>query len=376
MTYYKYLLILLALVFCGYACYTDIKTQKIRNICSFGLLYAGTLSQLMAWFLNTTTPLYIVGLFLGSGLVGFAFYWFGVFSPGDSKLYWGLCMIFPLSLFRLLNGIVSFPPLILALNIIIPFTIGVIVYLISKLLLIPNKLEILRKNLMANFQKENLLKQLFNLLLLIGIGSTINYISGLFGWDINRPLQIGLVMTAFILSRKILSRLPKSPTYYTIIGFACIWISLQSSTSITGFIYGLAFFLSLYFVIFVIVKQLVLGLAMTLERNIDIKDLKVGMIPAEQIVQIKTRTGVGYEKQQAAFSSGLTGNIVISPGAIGLSKEDIETLKHLADTNAFVKYGNKIKIQPDICFAPVITIGTLLTIFCQGPFYLALIQIF
>ncbi len=213
MTYYKYLLILLALIFCGYACYTDIKTQKIRNICSFGLLYAGTLSQLMAWFLNTTTPLYIASLFLGSGLVGFAFYWFGVFSPGDAKLFWGLCMIFPLSLFRLLHGIVSFPPLILALNIIMPFTIGVIVYLISKLLLIPNKLEILRRSLMANFQKEGMLKQLFNLLLLIGIGSTINYIFDLFEWDINRPLQIGLVMTTFILARKILSRLPKTPTY-------------------------------------------------------------------------------------------------------------------------------------------------------------------
>lgn len=377
MTYYKYLLILLALLFCGYACYTDIKTQKIRNICSFGLLYAGTLSQLMAWFLNTTTPLYIVGLFFGSGLVGFAFYWFGVFSPGDSKLFWGLCMIFPLSLFKLLSGFVSFPPLILALNIIIPFTIGVIVFLISKLLLIPNKLEILRKSLMANFQKENLLKQSFSLLLLIGIGSTINYISGVFEWNINRPLQMGIVMAAFILIRKVLSRIPKSPTYYTVIGFACIWISLQTSTSIFGFIHGLALFLCLYFFIFVIVKQLVLGLVMTLERNVDIEDLKIGMIPAEQIVQTKNQAGeVRYEKQQAAFSSGLTGNIVISPGAIGLSKEDIETLRHLADANAFVKFGNKIKIQPDICFAPVITIGTLLTILCQGPFYLTLIQIF
>ncbi|MYK18338.1 hypothetical protein F4055_09270 [Candidatus Poribacteria bacterium] len=88
MSYYEYFLIFLALAFCGYASYTDLKTQKIRNFCSLGLLYIGTLSQLMAWYLGTTTPLYILGLFFGSGLIAFAFYWFGIFSPGDSKLFW------------------------------------------------------------------------------------------------------------------------------------------------------------------------------------------------------------------------------------------------------------------------------------------------
>ena len=78
----------------------------------------------MAWHLGTTTPLYILGLFVGSGLIAFGFYWFGIFSPGDSKLFWGLCLIFPLSLFRDLSGSLSFPPLILALNIVIPYSVG------------------------------------------------------------------------------------------------------------------------------------------------------------------------------------------------------------------------------------------------------------
>ena len=111
MTHYEHFLIFLALGFCGYASYTDLKTQKIRNFCSLGLLYVGTLSQLMAWYLGTTTSLYILGLFLGGGLIAFGLYWFGIFSPGDSKLFWGLCLIFPLSLFRDLSGALSFPPL-------------------------------------------------------------------------------------------------------------------------------------------------------------------------------------------------------------------------------------------------------------------------
>ena len=377
MSYYEYSLIFLALIFCGYACYTDLKIQKIRNICSFGLLYAGMLSQLMAWYLGKTTPLYILGLFFGSGIAAVAFYWFGIFSPGDSKLFWGLCLIFPSPLFRLLSGALSFPPLILALNILIPYTIGVLGYLLFKFLLKRNKLEILRNSLIPNLQKEILLSKTFNLLLLIGIGSAITYISKLFAWEISRFLQFSLILAAFILVQKLLSRLPKKPIYYTIIGFICIWISLKISTSISGFIYGFTIFFGLYFVIFVIAKQLLLGLAMTLDRNIDIVNLKVGMIPAEQIVQ-KTHQNdvVYYEKQQAAFSSGVTGNIIISPSAIGLSKKEIAELKNLSDQGAFAKFGNKIKVQPDICFAPVITVGALLTILCQGPFYLKLMQIF
>lgn len=376
MTYYEYYLIFLTLIFCGYACYTDIKTQKILNICSFGLLYAGILSQLMAWYLGKTGPLYILGLLLGSGLAVFAFYWFGVFSPGDSKFFWGLCLILPPPLFRFLDGILSFPPLILLLNIIIPYSLVTLGYLIFKFLSIHNKLKFLCKYLLDNFRKEILLKQLFNLLNLIGIGTSITYIAKLFQLEINRLLQTGLVLTTFILVRQLLSRLSKTPTYYTINGFACIWISLNVSPSITGFIYGIAFFLGIYIVIFVIAKQLVLGLATTLERNVDIDNLKVGMVPAEQIVRTRTQDGaVRYVKRQAAFSSGHT-NIIISPSAKGLSKKEIAELKRLADQKKFAKFGNKIKIQPDICFAPVISIGALLTILCQGPFYLKLIQLF
>ena len=376
MTYYEYYLIFLTLIFCGYACYTDIKTQKIRNYCSFGLIYAGLLSQLMEWYLGKTTPLFIVGLFLGSGIAAFAFYWFGIFSPGDSKLFWGLCLILPPPLFRLLSGTVSYPPLILTLNVIIPYTIGILTYLLFKYFLTHNKLELLRNSLMGSLQKDKMLQRIFNLLLLVGIGSTITYISQLIEWDINRPLQIGFVLTTFFLVQKLLSRVPKTPTYYTTIGFACIWISLKVSTSISGFIYGFAFFLGIYFVVFVIAKQLVIGLASTLERSIEIANLKVGMIPAEQIVQTKHHDGVVYyEKQQASFSSE-NENILISPSATGLSKEEIDKLNKLAAQGAFTKFENRIKIQPDICFAPVITVGVLLTILCQGPFYLKLMQIF
>ena len=378
MSIYEYFLIFLALIFCGYASYTDLKTQKIYNFCSLGLLYGGTLSQLMAWYLGTTTPLYILGLFLGSGLIGFALYWFGVFSPGDSKLFWGLCLIFPLSLFRNLSGPLSFPPLILALNIIIPYSVGMLGYLLFRFVSVPNKLTLFRGFLRSNFQKASLLEKFFNLLFFIGIGTALTPLLELLGWHPDPFLRLVLVLGAFVLVQKLLSPVPKTPVYYASVGFVCVWLAVRSSPSVPALLSGFVFFLGLYLVVFVVTQQLVLSLArLTLERAVDVKDLQIGMIPAEQMVQVVHPDGtVCYEKKQVEFSSGLNDKVVISPDPAGLDAEKIAQLQHLAVEGALAEFGNQIKIQPAIRFAPVIAVGALLTVLCRGPFYLKLIQLF
>ena len=378
MSVYEYFLISLALVFCGYASWTDLKTQKIRNICSLGLLYGGTLSQLMAWYLGTTTPLYILGLFFGSGVIAFAFYWFGIFSPGDSKLFWGLCLIFPLSLFRDLSGSLSFPPLILALNIVIPYSVGLLGYLLYKFALMPNKLALFRGFVMSNFEKSALFEKLFNLLFFIGIATALTSVLERLGWQPDRFVSLLLVLAAFALVQKLLSPVPKTPVYYAVVGFACVWFSVRSAPSVPAFLSGFAFFLGLYLVVFVVAKQLVLGLAsMALDNAVDVKGLRVGMIPAEQIVQVPQLDGsIRYEKKQVAFSSGQDDNVIISPDPAGLDAEEIAHLQDLAAAGALMEFKNQIKIQPSIRFAPVISIGALLTVLCQGPFYLKLMQLF
>ena len=300
MSHYEYFLILLSLVFCGYASYTDVKTQKIRNFCSLGILYIGTLSQLMAWYLGRTTPLNILWLFLGSGLIAFAFYWFGIFSPGDSKLFWGVCLIFPLSLFRSLSGTLSFPPLIVALNIIVPYAIGLMVYLIFKFVRMRNKLDLLRYFFKSNFQKSLLLERLFSLLLFIGIGSALTYLLKRLGWEPDRILHLVFVLLAFTLIQKLLSKLPKTSVYYAVVSFVCVWLSLQTMPSVSTFLSSLVALLGLYFLVFVVAKQLVLGLAsITLNSAVDVNGLEVGMIPAEQIVRVEHADGaVRYENNR------------------------------------------------------------------------------
>ena len=99
-----------------------------------------------------------------------------------------------------------------------------------------------------------------------------------------------------------------------------------------------------------------------------------GMIPAEQVVRVEQPDGIArYEKKQVGFSSGQDDNIVISPDPSGLTTEEIAQLQDLAATGALAEFGNRINVQPSIRFAPVISIGALLTVLCQGPFYLKLL---
>ena len=379
MSSYEYFLIFLALAFCGYASYTDLKTQKIRNFCSLGLLYIGTVSQLMAWYLgNPTTPLYLLGLFFGSGLIAFAFYWFGIFSPGDAKLFWGLCLIFPVSLFRNLSGTLGFAPLVLALNIIVPYSIGVLGYLIFRFVSMRNKIEMLRSFVRANFQRTKVIESLFNLLLFIGVGSVLTYLLQRVGWDPDPFLRLVFVLLMFTLIQKLLSPLPKTPVYYAIISFACLWIAIQEIPSVPVFLASFAFYLALFFLVFFVAKQLILSLAnVVLDSTVEISRLQPGMVPAEQIVQVEQADGnIRYEKERSEFSGGRGKNVVISPDPAGLSAEKVAQLQHLAAAGAFAEFGNQIKVQPAIRFAPIITVGVLLTILCQGPFYLKLMQFF
>ena len=378
MSHYEYFLIFLAPVFCAYASYTDLKTHKIRNFCSLGLVYVGTLSQLMVCYIGTATPLYLIGLFFGSGLIAFAFYWFGIFSPGDAKLFWGLCLIFPASLFQNLSGALGFTPLILALNIILPYSIGVVGYLLFKFIRVRNKLDLLRYLMKSEFQKDAMLEKLFSLLVFIGIGSALTYLLQHTGGHLDPFLQLGIILVAFTLLQKLIALLPKTLVLYTVVGFLCIWAAIQTTPSVMAFLSSFTFFLAVYFVVFVAAKQLVLGLvSLALERVVDVNGLQVGMVPAEEILKVAQPNGsIRYEKKRVDFSSGHGDHIVISPNPEGLTVEEISQLQSLAAQGAFQEFQNHIRVQPAIRFAPVISLGVVLTILCQGPFYLKLTQFF
>lgn len=308
--------------------------------------------------------------------MAFVLYWFGVFSPGDSKLFWGLCLIFPVSLFRNVSGVLSFPPLVLVLNIIIPYSVGILSYLLFKFALMRNRWVLLGYLLKSNLDKISVFEVLFYVLQFIGIGSALTYVLAHFGWEPSRFLHLVFVLGTFTLLQRLLSLFPKTVAYYAVISFACVCLALQATLSVSAFLTSFALFLGLYFLVFVIAKELVLSLtSITLNSAVDMAGLEVGMIPAEQIVRVEVSDGtVHYEKRPATFSGMRDDNTLISPDPAGLSAEEILELQTLAMAGAFVEFGNRVNIQPSIRFAPIIFGGALLTVLCRGPFYLKLME--
>ena len=372
---YEIILLSIALTFCSYACYTDIKTHKIPNVCSMCLIYAGTLGQLMAWFLGLTTPLNIAILFVVSGVIAIGFYTFGVFSPGDSKLFWGLCLILPSWWFESIQEMLMFPPVVLALNIIIPYTMVAVGYLIVKLSRVRGTGGMLLQLMKSSLNRDSMLEKLYGLLQFILIGAGLTYLFEKAGWQLDRMMQLVLVLAIFVGVQKVLGSLLKTPTAVVIVLFGSSWLMFKNAPTLGLLLGGIAFFFVFYLLIFVVAKQLVLQLASAaFDRIIEVSHLQVGMILSEHIVKKEGEGGrVHYEKQMDRNER--QGAELITTDPVGLSAETICELQSLVKENAFAHFDNKIRIQPAIRFAPVIAFGGLLTVLCKGPFHLGIISL-
>ena len=372
---YEAILLFLAVAFCGYASWTDIKTHKIPNLCSMCLIYAGTLGQLMACFLGLTTSLNIVILFVISGGFAVGLYTFGVFSPGDSKFFWGLCLILPSWWFGPIQEMLMFLPVALVLNIIIPYTMVAVGYLIVKLVRVRGTRTMLIRLLKSSLNRDSVLEKLYGLLQFILIGAGLTYLFERVGWQADRMVQLVLTLTIFAGVQKVLGPLLKTPTAVVIVLFGSGWLMFKNAPTLGLLLGGIAILLVFYLLIFVVAKQLVLQLASAaFDRVIEVSDLQVGMILSEHIVRKEGEDGqVYYEKQMDR--SERHGAKLITTDPVGLSPETISALQGLVEQNSFAHFDNKIRIQPAIRFAPVIAFGGLLTVLCKGPFHLGIISL-
>ncbi|RKU36188.1 hypothetical protein C6496_14985 [Candidatus Poribacteria bacterium] len=372
---YEIILLCIALVFCGYASWTDIKTHKIPNLCSMCLIYAGTLGQLVGWFLGLTTPVNITFTFAVSGVIAIGFWTFGIFSPGDSKLFWGLCLILPSWWFGPIQEMLMFPPIVVALNIIIPYTIIAIGYLVIQLIKVRGTGTMIIQLIKTSLNRDAVLEKLFGLLQFILIGAGLAYLFESIGWQLDRVMQLILVLAIFGGLQKVLGPFLKTPTAVVIVLFGSGWLMFKNAPSIGLLLGGLAFFLLFYLLIFVVARQLVLQLAsIAFDRVVEVSNLRVGMILSEYIFKMEQADGsIHYDKQ--VDKKERQGTELITTDPVGLSATTISKLQNLVKQNAFAHFDNKIRIQPAIRFAPVIAFAGLLTVLCKGPFHLGIISL-
>ena len=371
---YQNLFISLLLLFCCYAAYTDLRERKIKNFCSYGLIYAGILSQVIAVLSGGTALLNSIFTIVGGFLIVLALYWFGIFAAGDAKLVWGASLLMPVGLFSEAAAYAQYTPTTLIINIFVPYCVILVTYLCIKT-------DVRQKSqaFMSIFRQEDFRKQIFervfSLIFLLGLRQLVMLSLRWLGIELGLWHQLLIVFSLyFTLSYYVKKfRLEKVRNYVVCVVLIELmvittpWTLKAWSEAYLPLLKVYLFYIGIFFFMRHFVQNLD---GMVLDREIDISDLKEGMVPAEQIVKTEGADGeVTYSKEDFALPNVLNSNIVLGTLPGGVLKEKVSELKQLSEAGEFEDFENKIRIQRSVRFAPVICLGVILTLLCRGPFF-------
>ena len=372
---YQNLFIALLLLFCLYATYTDLRERKIRNFCSYGAIYAGILCQVISVWSGSSPLLGGITTFLGGFVIVLVLYWFGIFSAGDAKLVWGMSLLIPVGLFTEANALAQYTPITLIINIFVPYCLVLVAYLFIK-----TKLQQKWQAFTLIFQQEEFREQIFEmvfrLIFLLGLRAVVTLSLGWLGIEVEFWHQLLLVLSLyFILSHYVkrysLEKVRNYVVCVVLIELMIITTPWTLSAWSEAYVPLLKVYL-VYIAIFFFGRHFIYNLdSMVLNREIDISDLKEGMVPAEQIVRVEESDGeITYSKEGFALPSVLNSNVILGTLPGGVSKKKTEELKQLAEDGKFECFENKIRIQHSLRFAPMICLGVILTLLCRGPFFM------
>ena len=361
-------------LFCLYATYTDIRERKITNLCAYGLIYAGILSQIIFILSGNTTLLKsLITVGGGFGTV-FLLYWFGIFAAGDAKLFWGICLLVPPDLFSEGNALAQFVPASLAINTFVPYFLIFTIYLFTTSTG-GQKLSALTQIYQMDDFFKKILDMLFRLILLLGLGKVVGMLFTWQGIRIDTFYFSILVLSLFFTINYLVSKFSLEKLQNYVICPVLFEIMILSTPfTLKAWSQTYLMFLKLYLIyiaVFLFLRLYIDNLdSMVLDKEIDVTDLEEGMVSAEQIVKEDRGGEVAYRKTGFSLPNVLDENVVLNTLSRALSKEKIAELKQLAQDGCFQAFENKIKVQQSLCFAPIIFLGVILTVFCQGPFFL------
>ena len=371
---YQNLSIVLLLLFCLYATYTDLRERKIKNSCSYGAIYAGILCHVISVLSGNSPLLGSIATLLGGFCIVLTLYWFGIFAAGDAKLVWGASLMMPVGLFAEANAFAQYTPITLIINMFAPYCLIVVTYIFIK-----TRLQQKWQAFTLIFQQEDLGKQIFEmvfrLIFLLGLGQLITLSLDWLGIELGFWHQLLIVLFLYFALSHYVAKygLEKFRNYVVcvvLIGLMVITPPWTLSAWSATYIPLLKIYL-VYIVIFFFGRHFISNLDnMVLGREIDISDLREGMVSAEQIVKTEGDNGeITYSKEGFALPNVLNSNIILGTLPGGVSKEKVAELKQLSEEGEFEDFENKIRIQRSVRFAPVVFLGVILTILCRGPFF-------
>ncbi|MGZ7095101.1 MAG: A24 family peptidase C-terminal domain-containing protein [Methanobacterium sp.] len=359
---------IIAILACFIASYTDIKSGIIPNKLTFPLIGLGIILNGIYAFIagNLWLIVYILIFTAGIFVLGYILWKLGAWAGGDVKLFTALAALLPFYPAIINYGIlgVEFPitalypfPLTLIINSILaifPFLLIFIFYIALR------KKRYLMDELIAPV-KEYRKNFVLTLVITSAVILTVFITPYL-------PFQIILVSLILIyILTLIISKLPnriKAVIVSVLVAFALFNNFLLTLSSIIGLFITIT-------VIEVIRKLLTTVNKKALQDDIEIEDLKEGMISAYNIYErddevyiddkgFLDRIKGSLKKGDLSDISGPRGKLLVSNMAAGLSEGNIKVIKELYNDN---KISKEFRIKKGVPFAPSILIGLLISLF-------------
>lgn len=329
--------------------YEDIKFGKIRNKWIILAIIYGISINSILFALDYHSLGYLIRFFLNSLLsllVGFIVWYSSLWTAGDAKLFFSYSLLLPLDIYSL-NYSKLFP------------SMSILVYAFTPMALFLITFALIKTNNRKKFKyfvKAFNLKQIVNFaLFLFTITWFFNLFFNFLGIENNYIFTIFLMFLIFLIIEKIFNI--RIIIFLLFLSFIRIIFDKK--------IFLLQTWKSLLFAlaIFIVLRLFLLILAFNaFSKNVKIKRLKVGMIPAEAIYA----KGKLYRKRKIRnfglmgifHSITRTNKYLFNLNAEGLSRKDIENLRKI---EAKLSY-NTIKIQQTISFAPFLFLGVIIAL--------------
>jgi preflagellin peptidase FlaK len=362
MSLFELLIIVVVLATCLYVSYTDARFRKIGNPYTYGLVAFGLVCQGVFAYLGITTLPQALWLLLGGLAVAFLMYYLGIWSPGDSKLFWGVSVALPPTLYSL--GRWRYPPFVIAVNTFVPYFLVMMVYILVKTTR-QQKMQVLRATLAPKF----LLRFVLSLVSFTGISALINRF---LPFNLDYFSAIILFVALFSLFDRFVAQ---EKQLYFLLPFSAVSVFLALNNPL--------YFLTMIAItggLFLFLRFFVAPLGdFVFVQEVDVRDLEKGTVPANVIV--KDRGGT-YTAREISFTSFISiasrprdAEVVMDITPEGLSQEKVAELKQLAEEGHFAAFGNKVKVQQAMPFAPIVLCGVILTVLCRGVFIERLLEL-
>ncbi len=365
--------IIIALVACIYASYTDFKDGIIQNKLTFPLIAIGIILNGIYVF-TTSNILLFIECVIVTGIIfilGYVFWKMGAWAGGDVKLFTGLAALIPFYAIPFYPTLVSYQILGLQFPLVgtypFPFTLIVnsILAILPFLLIYVIYIVVKTKPYLIGELLSPIKEYKKNIVLTMVVISAVTIT-----FNLTKQFDIQIILVSLILISLlslIISKIPNTIKAVLVSLVTVYALITNLYVTLTGIV---IIFISI--VLIEIIKKLLTSVSKeALQDDYNIEDLKEGMISTYNIYEKDNEIVIGDKSfttriKEAINTGDLSlinpprGKLIINSMAAGLTQEDISLLKELNIKN---KISNTLKIKKGVPFAPSILIGLIISLF-------------